>query len=274
MSQTSHTLTVATFNLKSDQKHARRHRWSDRKYAAAQMILQSGAAIIGVQELLPKMKEDVQTLLRNYSVLGEGRYSGAKPSLDEHSDIIVQNQRFTVSYHTTFWLSKTPLQQASRAYFSIFPRICTVAEMMEKNTGKRIRVFNTHFDHICFPARVLGVRLILQYMSCFNQTDPLPTILMGDFNAKSNSRPLQILRNNLHSYSNVHLNDVYAAIDAHLLSNTYHGFKAKEKAGASPIDYIFVSDEFEVVDVRIQTDKVNGEFPSDHYPILATLKLK
>ena len=180
----------------------------------------------------------------------------------------------SVSSYKTFWLSKHPEEGCTRAYFSIFPRICTVAEVVLKDSNQRIRVFNTHFDHICGPARVLGVRIILEYMSRFNSIAPLPTILMGDMNCKRNSRPIRILRENRHDYPNVHLNDVYAILREGQLNNTYHGFKGKRKSNKSPIDYIFVSDDFEVMQVEIDSGKVEDRYVSDHYPILATLRLK
>ena len=267
-------IKVASFNMKCDSPLRHKHRWIDRRQGAAQLILQSGASIVGVQELLPRMKEDFKQLLRNYSIIGWGRYQGAKPSSDEHSDIIVNNADMSVSFYKTFWLSKRPEEGSTRAYFSFFPRICTVAELRCKDSSQRIRVFNTHFDHICGPARTLGVRIILEYMSRFNSLDPLPTILMGDMNCKRNSRPIRILRENLHSYANVHLNDVYSILEENQLNNTYHGFRGKRNSGKSPIDYIFVSDDFEVMDVEIASAKVDGDFVSDHYPIFATLRLK
>ncbi len=241
---------------------------------AARLIKNSGASIIGVQEMLPQMKTDVENLLSDYSVFGTGRFSGTKPKNDEHSDIIVKNQDVEVEFIKTFWLSKHPERGGSRALFSFFPRICTVAEVYLKTQNRRIRVFNTHFDHISGFARTLGTMIILKYMNEFNRTDPLPTILMGDMNCKSKSKPIKTLRYNLHTFSNIHLKDVYEYFDPQSITNTYHSFKGKIKLGASPIDYIFVSDEFEVVESHIDTKDINGKYPSDHFPLVATLRLK
>lgn len=41
-----------------------------------------------------------------------------------------------------------------------------------------------------------------------------------------------------------------------------------------PIDYIFVSDDFEVVESHIWAEDRDGRYPSDHYPLVATLRLK
>ena len=270
------TIKIISFNLKHDMPLGRKKfRWNQRKELAAQLIRMSGASIIGVQELTSYMREDVEALLQGeYSVMGFGRFYGIREDQDEHTDIIVKDQDVSVSYCKTFWLSKQPERYGSRAYYSFFPRICTVVEATIKATGQRIRVFNTHFDHICGLARNLGVRIILEYMEKFNQADPLPTILMGDFNAKFGSRPIQILRNNLHPHPHVHLTDVYKSFSPEQITNTLHFFSNKPKVGKSPIDYIFVSDEFEVVESHIFTKEINGGYPSDHFPLIATLRLK
>ena len=76
---------------------------------------------------------------------------------------------------------------------------------MARESGRRLRVFNTHFDHVSPLARSLGARLILEQIHRFNQTDPLPTIVMGDFNAKPNSKAVRIMRENLPGYRDVQL---------------------------------------------------------------------
>lgn len=134
-------------------------------------------------------------------------------------------------------------------------------------------MFNTHFDHVSPLARSLGARLILEQIHRFNQTDPLPTIVMGDFNAKPNSKAVRIMRENLPGYQNVQLQDVYDFLDS-VIGNTYHGFKGKIKQKFKPIDYIFVSDDFEIVRASVDTTCYDGAYPSDHYPVSATLRLK
>ncbi|TCL43713.1 endonuclease/exonuclease/phosphatase family metal-dependent hydrolase [Harryflintia acetispora] len=264
-------IRVASFNLRRDFGPRRKYPWEVRRSIAADIIRDSGAAIIGVQEVLPQMRQDIRNLLTDYSIFGVGRMMGKKPKNDEHADIILKNDDVEVTWYKTFWLSKKP-DTVSRAYFAMFPRICTVAVVKLKKSGRRIRVFNTHFDHVCWMARTLGVRMILDYINQTNLDDPLPTIVMGDFNAHPNSTAVKIIREQMHEYRNVHLKDVYGVLDS--VFNTYHGSKGKIKPRSSPIDYIFVSDEFEVVDVNIDTQSRDGVYPSDHYPVMATLRFK
>lgn len=265
-------IKVVSFNLRRDFGPQRKNRWDTRKELAARMISESDAAIIGVQEFLPRMRQDLKELLEGYSIFGRGRLSGKNPDNDEHSDIIIKNNDVEVASCQTFWLSKHP-DVPSRAYFAVYPRICTVAEVKIKKSGRRIRVFNTHFDHVSPLARTFGARLILEQIHRFNQTDPLPTIVMGDFNASPNSKAVRLMRENLMNYQDVRLQDIYGFLDQ-LIGNTYHGFKGKITQKFKPIDYIFVSDDFEVVTASVNTQNYDGAYPSDHYPISAVLRLK
>jgi len=265
-------IKVVSFNLRRDFGPQRKNRWETRKELAAKVIEQSNAEIIGVQEFLPNMRKDLKELLDGYSIFGRGRLSGKKPNNDEHSDIIIKNDQAEVSRRRTFWISKKP-ETPSRAMFAVYPRICTVAEVKLKKSGRRLRVFNTHFDHVSPLARSFGAKLILEQIHNANQTDPLPTIVMGDFNAKPNSKAVRMMRENLSGYQDVRLQDIYDSVEQ-LIGNTYHGFKGKIKQKFKPIDYIFVSDDFEIVNASVDTSSFDGVYPSDHYPISATLRLK
>lgn len=269
------TFKVISFNVKRDMKISKKNKWNERKELAAKLIKESGASIIGVQELLPEMKSDFSYILKDdYTIIGEGRYGGNKPNNDEHSDIILNNSNVEVLSHKTFWLSKNPEKQSSRGTFAIFPRICTVAEVYMKNIDTKIRVYNTHFDHISGLARNLGVRIILENMNRYNNIEPMPTILMGDLNAKPQSRPVKILRNNIHPYKSIHLTDVYTYYSKEKLCNTFHNFKGIKNSKKKPIDYMFVSDDFEIKESYIDTENFNGKYPSDHFPLIAILSLK
>ena len=267
-------LRVITFNLKRDLPFFRSHRWAQRREIAAELCRRSKADLIGVQELMPDMRRDLEELLAGeYAIAGFGRYYGTRhTNEDEHSDILVRLERAELRYCKTFWLSNRPEQYGSRGLLAAYPRICTVAEIRLRDSGRCIRVFNTHFDHISGPARNLAARIILQYMQELDLREPMPKLLMGDLNASYASRCVRILRENLHQYP-FRLQDAYEKYDG-VRSNTYHRFAGRVKAGRSPIDYIFASQEFEILSSRISTFSLDGEYPSDHFPLIADLVLK
>ena len=263
-------LKVITFNLKRDSRFARKKIWENRRELAAGVIRDSGASVVGVQELMPVMRQDIASLLEGYSLFGWGR----KRNLgDEHSDIIVKNEYVDVLFHDTFWLSKSPAKIGSRYAFAIFPRICTVVEVYLKKVRQRIRVFNTHFDHLLPVARNLEVKVIFDRIAEYQRIDPLPTILMGDLNAGPRSGSVRRIRER--SVKNgPHFQDVFAALqNGGQGVNTFHYFKGKDNT-TRRLDYIFVTEEFEVLDVQLDKRSEDGFYPSDHYPVICTLRLR
>ena len=95
-------IKVVSFNLKRDSLFAGVHRWEYRRELVARMIQESGAAVVGVQEMLPSMKADIQRRLQDYSVFGLGR---TKRMDNEHAAILLRNTDLDLVYNVTFWLS-------------------------------------------------------------------------------------------------------------------------------------------------------------------------
>lgn len=270
METSQNTFKVITFNLRKDSRLDLNNRWAKRKQMVLDFIENSEASIIGVQELMPSMKEDIARRLKSYSIFGTGR---SRRIFNEHSDIMVKNDNMEVDFSKTIWLSKHPEKFGSRAFLAIFPRICTICEVKFKDSGKRIRVFNAHFDHISKWARAIGVEMILRYMDKFQKEEPLPTVLMGDFNVRPNNPLITRLRKNMHNY-NIRLMDAYAISHSGCLPvNTYHGFKGKQN-GTAQLDYIFISDDLQVVNSYVDRTQMDGRYLSDHYPMVATLGFK
>lgn len=269
MSENDNTFKVMTFNLRKDSWFDRKNRWTYRKEMVMDFIKHSKASIVGVQELMPHMKNDIEESLKGYSVFGTGR---SKKFCNEHSDIIVSNDDVDVNFSKTIWLSKYPEKFGSRAFMAFFPRICTICEVTFKESGKKVRVYNAHFDHISGFARALSVKIIWEYMDKYQRENPMPTILMGDFNVSPKNRIISKLRANNHDYENFKLKDAYFEKgDTKVKYNTYHGFTGRVH-GSRQLDYIFVSNDLEVVNIKIDRTHKNGRFLSDHFPIVAKLR--
>lgn len=262
------TFKIITFNLRKDSKLDRRNSWKYRKQLVSDFIRESGAVIVGVQELMPAMKHDMMAMLENYRLFGKGR---CKKICNEHADILVNNDVTEVDFSKTIWLSKHPEKLGSRAFLAVFPRICTICEVKFRDSGKKLRVFNAHFDHVSKWARKIGVDMILRYMDKFQEKDPMPTVLMGDFNVQPDSRLIGELRSNIHSHQGIRLVDAYDYCNGDHTTSTYHGFRG---IGTRCLDYIFVSDDLQIVNTYVDRSRINGRFLSDHYPMIATLGFK
>lgn len=259
-------LTVCSFNLKHDGFLNRGNRWNTRRELVTRAIRASGASVIGVQELTPPMREDLLANLKEYRIYGTGR---SRMGRGEYSAVILRNSDFEVRYYDTFWLSRHPDVQGSRAPFSPFPRVCTVCEAYCRKWGCPVRIFNTHLCHLNPAARMLSVRVILRFMQYVDQKEKMPTILMGDMNARPSSRPIRYLSQN--PDGGPHLTPVFPGGQGRGPDGTYHGFHGGEHGRT--IDYIFVTDDIRVVRAYVDASNEKGKYPSDHYPLVAELQL-
>ncbi len=252
-------LKLVSFNMNHTSLPNNRYAWDNRIDAIRAFFDAEKPDIVGTQELLYQNIQMAETLLPVYAWVGEGRNGGKK---GEYTAIFYRKDRLRLLDWGIFWLSKTPDAPASRSWLSMCPRTCTWALLESKEDASRVQIYNTHLDCLSFIARIKGLRLISQHMLT---ADPLAeTVLMGDFNAPHNSRPLMALHGAAHGarIPMIGGNLVYGKE----MGRTYHGFKGK--AAGRPIDYILTSGGMEIMDTYVDRRRYQGRYPSDHYPVV------
>jgi endonuclease/exonuclease/phosphatase family metal-dependent hydrolase len=96
-------------------------------------------------------------------------------------------------------------------------------------------------------------------------------VITGDFNAKPNEEPIQIL---LDKANPDQFTDTKAlSRQPHYgPTGTFNGFTSKETS-SDPIDHIFVRNGIRVLKHATLSETWEGRFSSDHFPILAVLEL-
>lgn len=251
-------IVVGTFNLRRDFYLDRSNRWENRRESVVELIRDSNYDILGVQEALPRMRAELIDELHEYDFIGLGR---SDRLFVEYSDILAKNASAQCEEFHTFWLSKLPEKSGSRSNFSLFPRICTTATIKLKNTGRRIRMYNTHLDCFSQTARIFGISSIVSRIAKDSEAEYLPYIITGDFNAKPASAVIKYLC----STKRIKIKNVLEQC-----GGTYHGFSGH---GAMCLDYIFVSDDIHVDDAFIDKSCYGGRWPSDHFPVTAALSI-
>lgn len=255
-------LKVTSYNIRRSEVDDGINNWKFRKEHALNWLREMSSDIIGFQELMPNALEDLKKGMPTYEIVGCGRTSTLE---DEHCAIAVKKDAFTVIAQETFWLSETPHVPGSNFQNGgHWMRICTTATLFDKVTGKRLRVYNTHLDHESIYARVSGIDLIYSHIAEKHKTDPLPVLLMGDFNDIPGSEVMNHVEESFPV-------DFY---DASTLSGlnkdyTFHGYSEK---GISKIDFIYATKEFEFEENALGTDCFDGVYLSDHFPVIANFK--
>ncbi|WP_461444094.1 endonuclease/exonuclease/phosphatase family protein [Maribacter sp.] len=255
-------LKVMSYNIKYDNVNDTVNNWNDRKMPMVEVLKKRHPEFIGMQEVLYRQLDYLNSALEDYDYIGVGRDDGKQKG--EFSPIFYDTERFKLLESNTFWLSKTPTL-ISVGWDAAMERICTYGLFEDKSTGKKMYVFNTHFDHIGTKARKNAAKLILRQIAKRNK-QKLPVILMGDFNLRPTEKPILFIKKRMEDGHAISKNAVQGP------KGTYNGFDRNAPINRR-IDYIFLQgwtvSQYEHLDARLK----NGKHVSDHLPVLATIAI-
>jgi endonuclease/exonuclease/phosphatase family metal-dependent hydrolase len=253
-------LNVMTFNIRvASGQHEDPIRWDGgRSTLVKRVIIERGTDIVGTQECEQMQQTYLQNNLIGYQVVGEASGSGT-------NSIFFKQVRFEMLESGKFWLSETPDKPGSKSWDSGYIRMAVWLKLRDKFTGKQYFVINTHIDHIGVMAQQKQVEVLLQKIEELRAG--LPVILTGDFNMRPENANIGVITN---SFS--HTRDVAQTKEG--LDYSYHGYSVTPSNERYLADYIFVSNDFNVDYYSVLPEKLDGNFVSDHAPVLAKLKTK
>ncbi|MDO8996693.1 MAG: endonuclease/exonuclease/phosphatase family protein [Sediminibacterium sp.] len=257
------TIKAMSFNIRLDAASDGENRWDLRKNRVADLMQYYEADFIGAQEVLHHQLTYLDSTLIKYSFIGVGRDDGK--TLGEYSCIFYNQEKFTPIKQSTFWLAPQS-DSVCMGWDAVCNRVCTYGLFKNKKNNQVVWVFNTHFDHVGKIARIESAKLILQKIKELNVKND-PVILLGDFNLRPTEEPIQKIASEMNN-ARVHSKMVYGNVD------TWNGFKFKEKPNGG-IDYIFVNKHKKLLVEKFATitDSYDLKYPSDHFPVMATITL-
>ncbi|MFF0013646.1 endonuclease/exonuclease/phosphatase family protein [Streptomyces sp. NPDC005374] len=256
-------LDVMTFNLRFAST-SEPNSWTTRRPVMRQLLRQEAPTVLGTQEGLYQQLRDIDSDLGpHYDWIGTGREGG---SHDESTAIFYDTRRLAPVEHDTLWLSDTPRVVGSNTWGAAFPRIVTWVRFRDRAVGGRdFYVFNTHFDHVGQYARERSAQFLGRQIASFDHS--LPVVVTGDFNAAAHENQAYdiLLATGL-------VDTWDAAAERSRLYATFHGYKPLTPDGER-IDWILATPGTTVHRAAINTFEMNGQFPSDHLPVQATVTL-
>jgi endonuclease/exonuclease/phosphatase family metal-dependent hydrolase len=137
-------------------------------------------------------------------------------------------------------------------------------------------VLNTHWDHISDEARVKSAALIRSRLTRWGNR--LPVIVMGDLNAPEDTPATRTLLG-LSSPSPKGRGSDYVLTDSYRKlypapspdEASYNNWEGATTG--SRIDFILHTHHFKPTAAAIVRTSYDGRWPSDHYPVTATLRL-
>lgn len=252
-------LSVMSFNIRLPAESDGVDYWETRKPLAVRMLREQQPDVIGLQELVKAQADYLARELPQYAWFGRGREADGG---GEHMGVFYRKDRLKVIESGDFWLSDTPDVAGSITWGHPHPRMVTWALFEQRSDGRRFYLFNTHLPYRDEDeaARLKGAQAIARRLATL--PDDVPVVLTGDFNTTPDSDAHAVLAGTLQ--------DAWTtAPRVEGIDATFHGFTGKADRR---IDWIFVRGA-QLESITSVTTRWNNRYPSDHFPLVATLRL-
>ena len=237
--------------------------WPQRRPVTSETLRLTMPDIVGTQEGVYRQLLDIAADRPEYQWIGTGRDGGSR---GEFMAVFYRKDRFEPIEFDHFWLSDTPQVIGSSTWGNTNIRMVTWVKFRDLQTEQEFYFVNTHLDHQVQVAREKGAELIVQKLNALNTT--LPIILVGDFNAVARqNKSYDILTQG-------GFTDTWFAAKERRGKDvaTFHGYNKPVDNGAH-IDWILTRGNVTTDNTEIVTYSRDGQYPSDHFPIMATLQL-
>jgi endonuclease/exonuclease/phosphatase family metal-dependent hydrolase len=256
-------VVVMTFNIRTSVAYDGKNTWWLRRGQVEHVIREEAPDIIAIQEADPWQIGWLRRVLPGYSVVTPkalGQWRG-------YPTILYREKRFLARNATRIWLSAAPQVPDSVSWGNDSPRCFTTVRLYDRVTGRSFEVASTHLDYRSSKSREEST---IQLAEWVRESSDVPLVLAGDFNEPADSYVLDPLRS-----VSPERDDIGRLQDSYRLARepergTLHGFSGRSK---SRIDLILVSSEWQVVSSHVVEYHDGATFPSDHYPVVATIGL-
>ncbi|MRX43436.1 hydrolase [Agromyces sp. Q22] len=241
-------------------------RWATRKPLVRRLLTAERPTVLGVQEALDEQVEVVADALGgSHRWVGRGRDPGGH---GEACPVYYDDARLELTDWRQLALSATPNEHGSRSWGNLTRRVVVSAEFTDRATGGRLRVFNTHLDHLSRRSRLQSALMIAGLAHAAHLDEPEAAIVVtGDFNADERSAVHRRLT------GDGVLRDAWDATVEQLTPEwgTFSNYGPRRRGGRR-IDLILVGGAAEVTHAGINAARFEGRAASDHEPVQAVLR--
>lgn len=251
-----------TFNLRYASSRPP-NSWPERRPVMRDCIRSNAPDLMGTQEGVYAQLKDLASDLPDYAWIGTGRDGGSR---GEFMAVFYRKDRFEPLEFDHFWLSDTPEVVGSTTWGNTNRRMVTWVRFLDRNTGKEFYFVNTHLDHQIQEAREKASALIRDRMQ--KLAPELPVLLVGDFNAAAGANKAYdiLIEGGLFrdtwDLAKERRNERFA---------TFHNFRGPREGPR--IDWILARGPVTVSKTEIITCSAGEQYPSDHFPVIAWLRL-
>lgn len=245
--------------------------WDSRKEYMIEVIRSYTPDIIMMQEVIYDSYTYCKEQLSDYFAFG---FEG--PEMDPFTEgyhfigknvIFFSRERYEFISAGCYWLSEDPVIGGSISWETNRARHANWVRVLDRKTGKQMRLIDIHLDHKSQMAKVNQAKLIVREAAQYQED--FPQIICADFNSHKDSEQVQ------HFVTNG-WTDCYDQLNGGVeFGRTAHGFMGFDypKPGAR-IDYILTKGAAKAVSCQVLTDHCGDMYPSDHFFMLAEIEIE
>ena len=247
------TIRVMSFNILGYNRTAAR----DNRVLT--MITNYMPDCLGLQEADSKWLQNLKQYFHEQKL----PYSYVGPNGSElaaSAGLFYRTDKFKLLDYGIKYLSSTP-DTPSAVSGAQGKRLITWVLLEENETGKTFVHVNTHLDTSSYgKTRDAQANILMGILAQFKE---YPMVVTGDFNARPNALPYALM------IFDGFVSSREAALTTHG-GDTFHDYG--EASPGAIIDHIFyLPGRTAAVNYRVCDEKINDNYPSDHYPIIADL---
>jgi endonuclease/exonuclease/phosphatase family metal-dependent hydrolase len=209
------------------------------------------------------MMNDLCALNDGYQWLGRAAHEGSEAVC---MAIMYKTSRFDVLESGDFWYSETPDVPGSMGWNAPYVAKCTWVKFRDKNRNKVFYFFNSHYsatksgEPSAAPARAQSALLMMAKIKEI-AGDNSKVFATGDYNSTPTTDAVKnILSSGFLKDSRTLSESLPVGPD-----NTCNDWKTPNNA---KYDWIFLTAGIRVLSYKVQDDRPNGQYPSDHDPVV------
>lgn len=257
-----HVMTLNVRRAMEGMLHPRHDRWSHRAPAVAALLRAERPALLGLQEVLPRILPTLhQALGPDYETLGRGR---SATGAGEGNPLLFDSRRLAVRAWGQEALSPHPDRPGSIGWGNLLPRTAVWGEFADRRTGALVLAVGTHLDPFSPRSRVRAADRLRALVAAHG----LPAVVMGDLNAGAESPAVRVL------LADGALRDAWAVAESRATPawGTYPHYRAPRPDGRR-IDLVAVTPDVRVRVAGIDARRFEGRAPSDHLAVHTLLRI-
>ena len=271
-------VTLGTFNvLYGSYSQNEDYKWDIRKNSLPEAIVANNFDVFGVQEADKTIREQLPNLVKEALPAGSNRdyqwwfvcRDNEATTSGEGLAIVYDANKYTISDKHHFWLTDKDPDHMNYGWDETgYHRMAICAILSDKvDPTKQFFLMVTHAP-LASQARQGAATLISERAAMYNP-DGLPAFLVGDMNATPEDASTAIYLQSKEPYK---WNDSFAKVPATSKTGgviTFHGKKDISNVAdpSQRIDYIYYKNIAKVLTYKVDYNRYNGYYPSDHCPV-------